>query len=74
MGRKPIDTVLEEHTGRLLSISGVVGAAHGEEAGEPCVRVFVASSDPELLRLIPSELEGYRVVVQETGELRAREP
>ena len=73
MARRPIDTVLEEHTPRLLSLSGVVGTARAEEAGKPCVRVLVATADPELLRLIPSELEGYTVMVQETGELRARE-
>ena len=72
MPEKSIGQVLSEHTDSLLSLPGVVGAGQGVCEEKPCIRVFVASSTPELLRQIPSTIDGYAVDVQETGEFRAR--
>lgn len=71
MQEKTIDAVLREHTDSLMSLPGVVGTAEGRCDGKPCIKVFVAKTTPELLSQIPSSLEGYTVVVQETGEFRA---
>ena len=51
----------------------VVGTAQGECAAQPCIKVFVAKKTPELLREIPSTIDGYLVDVQETGDIRALE-
>ena len=48
MPEKSIGQVLSEHTDSLLSLPGVVGAGHGVCEEKPCIRVFVASSTPEL--------------------------
>ena len=69
--REPIEAVLERHTGRLLSLPGVVGAAVGRCAGAPCIKLLVARRTPELDRALPRELEGYPVELEETGEIRA---
>jgi len=74
MQQKPIEQVLREHTDSLMALPGVVGTALGQCAGSPCIRVFVAKKTPDLLKQIPSSIEGYMVSVQETGEIRALDP
>jgi len=69
--KKPVESVLKEHTPILMALPGVVGIAQGKYQGEPCIKVFTAKMSPELLRQIPLLLGGYRVVVEETGEFRA---
>ena len=68
---KTIESVFEEYSDRLLSIPGVVGTALGKHKDKPCIKVYVTYRTGELLKQIPATLEGYRVKVQETGELRA---
>lgn len=72
MPDKTIDAVLKEYTDRLMSLPGVVGTAQSECAGKLCIKVYVSKKTPELLRQIPSEIEGFPVDVEETGEIRAR--
>ncbi len=74
MGQKTIETVLNNHTDHLMSIPGVIGTAIGESEGKPCIKVFVVKKTEELQRKIPKELEGYKVVIDETGEFRPLEP
>ena len=71
MPEKTIQEVLREHTDSLMSLPGVVGTGEGECSGEPCIKVFVVSKTAELLRRIPSAIQGYTVEVVETGEIRA---
>ena len=71
MQRKSVLAVLEQHTEWLMSLPGVVGTGQSEREGQPCIRVFVAEERPELLKEIPSDLEGYPVEVRVTGEFRA---
>ncbi len=73
MAAKTIEAVLREHTDEWMSIPGVVGTGIGECEGKPCIRIFVVKRTPELLKKIPSRLEGFVVDVQETGEIRARD-
>ncbi len=74
MPEKTIEAVLKQHTDSLMSLSGVVGTAQGECAGKPCIRVFVVKKSADLLKQIPTVIEGYAVEVQETGEIRAVDP
>ncbi len=73
MPPKTIQEVLKAHTPELMSIPGVVGTAIGEHKGELCIKVLVIEKTPELTRKIPSTLEGFPVVIQQTGEIRAME-
>jgi hypothetical protein len=68
---KPIEQVLSEHTKDLMSIPGVIGTAQGLRDSKPCIMVLVIKKTPELNQKIPNVLEGYPVVVEETGEIRA---
>jgi hypothetical protein len=68
-----IEQALNHHTERLMSIPGVVGTAIGECNGRPCIMVLVEKKTPDLMKKIPSSLEGFPVGVEETGVIRPLE-
>ena len=70
MPNKPIEVVLKQHTDTLLSFSGVVGTGQGLHEGKDCIKVFVTVLTPKLKKKIPSQLEGYPVVIEETGAFK----
>lgn len=72
MVRRDINAVLRDHDDSLMAIEGVVGVAVGllEDGKTTCLKVLVVRETPELVRRIPSSLEGYPVVVEETGVIR----
>jgi hypothetical protein len=49
----------------------VVGTAKGLCDDKPCIKVFVIEKTLELEKKIPDVLEGYQVMIEETGEIRA---
>jgi hypothetical protein len=53
-------------------VPGVVGTAIGRCDGTLCIRVFLARADDATRRRIPTQLEGYPVRVEVSGEIRAR--
>jgi len=59
-------------TQQILGASGVVGTALGECAGTPCIKVLVVEETEDLRARIPEAFDGFLVVIQETGEIRAR--
>jgi len=71
MSAKTIENVLKEHTEELMSLPGVVGTAQGLSNNKPCIKIFVIEKTPELDREIPDNLEGYQVIIEESGEIRA---
>ena len=66
-----IEDTLERHSAELMAVPGVVAAAQGLCDGEPCIRVFVEKRSDEIDRSVPKSIEGYKVVVEESGEVRA---
>ena len=71
MPEKTIETVLKEQTDNLMGIPGVVGIAQGLCSGKPCVKVYVVKKTSDLVKQIPTTLEGYAVEIQVTGEIKA---
>jgi len=71
MPRKSIREVLKSHTDELMAVPGVVGVAEGESQGRPCIRVFVADKNSEFLRGLPGTIDGYRLLVVESGNFHA---
>jgi hypothetical protein len=71
MPAKKIEEVLREHTKALMSIPGVVGTAQGLCEGKACIKVYVIKKSSEMDQKIPDILEGYPVMIEETGEIRA---
>ena len=71
MPQKTIEQVQEAHTDEWMAIPGVEGTAIGLFKGKPCIKIF-ASVKPENLRSkIPSNVEGYPVVIEDTGIFRS---
>ena len=68
---RPIREVLTERTVEWMATPGVVGTALGEWEGRPCIKVLVAEMTVELAAKFPTDVEGYPLVVEETGEFRA---
>ena len=73
MAGRTIESVFAERSDQLLEIPGVVGAAIGKYKNQPCIKLYVNQKTSELLKQIPATLEGYKVRLQETGELRPLE-
>ncbi|HEX5438385.1 MAG TPA: hypothetical protein VFW98_14620 [Gemmatimonadaceae bacterium] len=71
MARPSIEAVKRAQTHRWMAIPGVVGTAIGRCESAPCIKVLVMKATPELRKQIPSSVEGYRVVLEETGTIRA---
>ena len=71
--KQPIELTLQAHTDSLMRIPGVIGTAIGlcrSDDPTPCIKVLVVRSTPELRRAIPDQLDGWRVVIDETGVVR----
>jgi hypothetical protein len=69
MAAATIDEALKQNANRLMSTPGVVAVAVGECGGKPCLKVLVVKKTAELMKIIPSMLEGFPVVVEETGPI-----
>ena len=72
--RPSISTVLASHTDSLMAIPGVVGVGEGEKDGRPTVYVMVERRTAELDAALPDSLDGYEVVVKETGLIEPQPP
>ncbi len=71
--RVSISATIQRHSAELLDIPGVVGVAEGAKEGRPVVQILVVRRTPELLARLPGALDGYSVVVVESGELRSQD-
>ena len=71
--KRDINAVLAAHDKEVLAIPGVAGIYVGtlEDQRTVCLRVMLERDTPELRARIPRTLEGYPVVVEVTGEIRA---
>jgi hypothetical protein len=68
---KTIEQVLKEKTDEWMAIPGVEGTAIGMFEGSPCIMVFTSTNPQELQSKIPSTVEDYPVIIEETGAFRA---
>ena len=70
---RPIEDVIAQYTNDLLAIEGVTVVFAGEdEQRNPVITIGVSEKSEEILRAIPEVLEGYPVVIQETGPVAPR--
>lgn len=73
MSKKTIEQIQQEHTSQWMAIDGVEGTAIGLYEGKPCIKIFISKKAEYLRGAIPSTVEGYPVVIEETGTFRALE-
>ena len=72
MARKDINAVLNENDEKIMAIPGVVGIYVGLMPDEktPCLKVMVVKTTDDLKNRIPKSLEGYPVLLEESGVIR----
>jgi hypothetical protein len=66
-----IQEIQQKHQYDLMRIPGVVGVGIGLDSDESVLVVMVAKYTRAIKRKIPKQLDGYRLVIQETGVIRA---
>jgi len=66
-----IEQVLKKHTDELMGIPGIAGTGEGVCNKKPCIKIFVTRLSEELINRIPEKLEGYPVIIEETGMFNA---
>ena len=72
MAQRDINAVLKDHEKELLSIPGVVGVYIGLLIDDktPCLKVMVVEETEDLKMRIPKSIEGYPVLIEESGVIR----
>ena len=71
MPERTIEQVLKDRTDEWMDITGVEGTAIGLFEGKPCIKIFTSSKPQQLRDKIPLTVEGYPVIIEETGAFRA---
>jgi hypothetical protein len=71
MPKLTIEQVQAKYQDRWMRIPGVVGVGIGAANGKSVIKVLVVKKTMELEQRIPKEAEGYSVVIEETGKIRA---
>jgi hypothetical protein len=73
VNEKTIEQVLEEKTDQWMAIPGVEGTAIGHFEDQPCIMILSSVAPHQLRSKIPETLNGYQVVIRQTGTFRALE-
>lgn len=72
-----IESVRQRIEGQVLQLPNVTGVGIGEKDGKPVIKVFVTQKLPEsALRpeeIVPKQLEGQQIDVEEIGVLNAQQ-
>ena len=71
MPEKNIEQVQKDHSEKWMAIQGVEGTAIGLIKDKPCIMVFTSTTTGELSTKIPSTVEGYPVIIKQTGKFHA---
>jgi hypothetical protein len=71
--RRDINAVLAAHDKELLALPDVVGVSVAtlDDRRTPCLRIMLARHNAKTERALPSSIEGYPVLLEITGEIRA---
>jgi hypothetical protein len=71
VGKMKIEAVLEKNEAKLMSIPGVVGVGIGGSDEAPVILVMATHNATELKKKLPSQIAGFPVKVEVSGEIRA---
>lgn len=62
--------VIRERAPGWMEHEDVVGVYEGrDDAGDPCIKVMVTEISDELRDRLPAEVDGYRLLLHETGPI-----
>ncbi len=70
--RMTIQQVKEKYQTELMVLPGVVSVGIGLSEGETVIKIGLDGRHPDTEKALPKALEGYRVVSQDTGTIKAR--
>ena len=69
--KRDINLVTKDYTDTLMAIPGVVGVFSTEnEDGVQSIHIMVIKRSKELEEKIPHQIEGYPIIIDETGEIK----
>jgi hypothetical protein len=66
-----IEQALDAHHDQLMAVPGVAGLGIGEKDGSPAIVILINQLTPALKEQLPKLLEGYLVVIEQSGEIAA---
>lgn len=71
-----IDEVIKRYADKLMQLPNVNGVGEGRKGNKPIIIVSVTHKVPESdlqpQEIIPKSLEGYEIIVEETGFIEAK--
>lgn len=70
MATDPMREAQRKLSAKVMGRPGVIGTAIGMSRGDHCLKVLI--EDERGRRSVPREVDGYRVVVEQTGRIRRR--
>jgi len=73
MSVRTIEQVHREHADTWMALPGVIGTAIGRHGDKPCLLILAEADNEQIRQNVPSTVEGYPVIIQHTGDIRALE-
>ena len=73
MSARTIEQVHRENADAWMALPGVIGTAIGRHGGKPCILILTEADNEQIRQHVPPTVEGYPVVIQHTGDIRALE-
>jgi hypothetical protein len=67
----PIAKVLSSHTAEWMKMPGVIGTGETMHDGKPAIMIFVDTMTDELRQTLPTQVDGYPIVIEKTGSVKA---
>jgi hypothetical protein len=67
-----ISQVLKAHSDEWMKIRGVVGTGESLRNGKPCIVVFIEKDSAAIRQRIPRSVNGYDVILEVTGIIKAQ--
>lgn len=68
-----IQTVKQKHQASLLALPGVISVGIGLSGKEQVIIIGLDGKHPDTLKQLPDTLEGYKVLSQDIGTIRAHD-
>jgi hypothetical protein len=65
--QRAMEQVQQDHTDEWMAIAGVEGVVIGLFEDKLCIKIFSSVAPEQLRDKIPSTVEGYPVIIEETG-------
>lgn len=72
MNTTAVSIIIQKHSDKWMKISGVEGVGEGLHQEKPCIVIFASVPADDLKIRIPETIDGYPVVIHESGTFATR--